>query len=147
MDGGEDEVPSGWMEMKKSGPVEIVCPQCGEDAILIREAVYEGFKKVGELRKCSNCGYGYGDEEEPEFKERKPPDVFDESDRPEVLELFDQSEYGILCRYCRHYVVNPFTQWCGLHRREVAATDTCDDFEKKPLGEQRGGDGAEAEST
>ena len=30
------------------------------------------------------------------------------------------------------YVVNPFTQRCGLHNRVVQATDYCDDFETRP---------------
>lgn len=36
-----------------------------------------------------------------------------------------------ICRHCVHYVVNPFTQKCMLHHRDVSATDTCPDFEAK----------------
>jgi hypothetical protein len=36
-----------------------------------------------------------------------------------------------ICRNCRSYVVNPFTQKCMLHEREVTATDTCPDFERR----------------
>jgi len=116
--------------MSGGGQVEIVCPQCGQEAFLIREPVYDGFAKVGERRKCSSCGYFFGDEEDPGYKRAEVLDIFDESDRTQKTEVFEDGERGILCRYCRHYVVNPFTQWCGLHRREVEATDTCDEFEK-----------------
>lgn len=116
--------------MGGGGQVEIVCPQCGQEALLIREPVYEGFEKVGERRKCSACGYFFADDEEPGYKLEEHVEIFGESDRSQKTEVFEDGERGILCRYCRHYVLNPFTQWCGLHRREVEATDTCDSFEK-----------------
>jgi hypothetical protein len=39
-----------------------------------------------------------------------------------------------ICRHCRHYVVNPYTQKCMLHDREVTAVDTCADFTAKASG-------------
>jgi hypothetical protein len=37
-----------------------------------------------------------------------------------------------ICSNCRSYVVNPFTQKCMLHEREVTATDSCPDFQPRP---------------
>jgi len=46
--------------------------------------------------------------------------------------VFGDDEYGRTCRHCRHYIVNPFTQRCDLHKKEVEATDFCPDFDRKP---------------
>ena len=34
-----------------------VCAGCGKSVLFIREAVYDGFTKTGELLKCSQCGH------------------------------------------------------------------------------------------
>ena len=44
--------------------------------------------------------------------------------------IFDEDENNQLCRYCSFYLINPFTQYCSIHKKEVEATDTCDKFEK-----------------
>lgn len=111
--------------------VEILCSACGKDALLRREPVYEGFRKTGEELLCSACGHRYESEQEVPFKGRKKISVFDESDRVRKIKVFDDEERGRNCRYCRHYLVNPFTQRCALHFREVKATDSCDDFDVK----------------
>jgi hypothetical protein len=56
-------------------------------------------------------------------------------DRP-VNPFGDLAQGAILriCRNCRSYVVNPYTQKCMLHEREVTATDTCDDFSERARG-------------
>jgi hypothetical protein len=64
--------------------------------------------------------------------------VFTDADRSADVDVFEENEAGHLCRYCVHYVVNPFMQWCALHKREVEATDTCDRFEK---AEEQANDG------
>lgn len=111
--------------------VEIVCESCGEETLLRREPVYEGLKKVGEKLFCTSCGHEYADEESISFKERKNPKVFDEDDAPKKLDIFNDDEREKNCRHCEHYVVNPFKQRCGLHEKEVQATDLCFDFVKK----------------
>ena len=60
------------------------------------------------------------------------PKVFTDADRSAKIEVFDEDENQILCRYCTNYIVNPFTQFCALHKKEVQATDTCDQFEEAP---------------
>jgi len=118
--------------------LDIICSECGADAIVRREPVYEGFKKVGEQFKCSACGHIYESEAEVPFKEKKKVAVFDESDKARRIDVFDAEERGRNCRYCDHYLVNPFTQRCALHFKEVQATDYCDDFEPKPADEEDG---------
>ena len=113
--------------------VEIICPACGEEGFLKREPRYEGFRKVGECLSCSSCGHEFADEADVPYKNRSRPKVFDSSDAPRNVKVFDSNEAERLCRHCRHYVVNPFLQRCGRHGRLVEATDSCRDFEKKPV--------------
>ena len=112
--------------------LEIVCPVCKAEALLRREPVYEGFKKTGERLLCSACGHAFESEETVPFKDQREVSVFTDADRPRDAEVFEETERRRNCRYCRHYVVNPFTQWCSLHHREVEATDVCDRFDRKP---------------
>lgn len=117
--------------MKERRGVEINCPECGKESLLVRRPIYEGLKKTGETLHCAACGCAFGSESEVPFKEARTVSVFTEADRSSVLRIFDEGENRRLCRYCAHYVVNPFTQWCGAHKKEVEATDSCDQFEEK----------------
>lgn len=108
--------------------LEINCPGCGKDSLLLRKPVYDGFKKVGESLSCAACGHPFADEASVPFKARETVQVFTEADKPRAVRAFDEAEAQRLCRHCANYVVNPFVQWCGLHRREVEATDTCAQF-------------------
>lgn len=110
--------------------VEIICRNCGADALLHREAVYDGFTKSGEKLTCSACGHEYADEADVPFKSKKAdPVIFTEADRSAKVEVFNEDEAQRLCRLCANYIVNPFTQFCAIHKKEVQATDTCDRFE------------------
>lgn len=111
--------------------LEIECPRCCTDSLLVREPIYEGFEKSGEILKCANCGHIFDSEDEVPFKHNDDLQVFDESDRPADPRVFSEDEGGRLCRHCANYVINPFTQWCGLHNCEVEATDGCIDFEPR----------------
>jgi len=121
---------------------EIRCPNCGQETLLLREPVYEGFAKVGEQRKCSGCGQIFATEDDVPYVSRKTTAVFTAKDRSAAVKVFEAHEADRLCRYCVHYTVNPFRQWCGLHRKEVEATDTCSRFERMPEPESE----AEAET-
>jgi hypothetical protein len=114
---------------------EIECPACGRESLLLRQPKYEGFKRVGEILSCASCGFVFASEADVPFKLRKRVEVFTEADRTKTLRVFDEKEIERLCRHCAHYTVNPFVQWCGLHRREVEATDTCPAF--TPRGERK----------
>jgi hypothetical protein len=110
--------------------VEIICSHCGADTFLNREAVYDGFTKTGEKLICAACGFEYASEDEVPFKARHAePEIFTDADRSAKVEVFDDGENRQLCRYCANYIVNPFTQFCALHKKEVQATDTCNRFE------------------
>lgn len=105
------------------------CDQCGKETLFVTEAVYEGFKKIGELRRCSACGAEAGNGSMAAPAADPLADLFGEDARPQGLSLFDvEAETGRLCRKCRHYVIHPFTQRCGLYDKEVSATDSCGDF-------------------
>lgn len=118
--------------------LEIICTECGADALVRREPVYEGFKKVGEEFFCSACGHKFDSEKDVPFKGGSKVSVFDESDKPKIVDVFSGEERGRNCRYCGHYLVNPFTQRCALHFKEVKATDYCDDFEPKSSDKKSG---------
>jgi hypothetical protein len=111
--------------------VEIICRNCGADTLLKREPVYDGFTKVGEKLLCSSCGHDYVDESAVPFKaENTKPRIFTDADRSAKIEVFDENETSLLCRYCANYIVNPFTQFCSIHKKEVQATDSCAQFER-----------------
>ena len=112
--------------------VEINCTECGADTLAKLEPLYDGFTRIGETYACVNCGHEFPSEDETPFKDGpRKPQVFTDEDRPDVIEVFEESEKGIFCRYCDHYVVNPFLQKCSLHAKIVEATDTCPDFTPK----------------
>ena len=118
-----------------SAKLEILCSACGADALLRRDPVYEGFHKTGDRLLCSSCGHAYASEADVPFKTRQRPAVFTEADKLKAVDVFQPDEKQRNCRYCSHYTVNPFTQWCGLHKREVAATDSCPRFARRPDGQ------------
>ncbi len=115
-----------------SQTVEIRCPACNRDTLLMRTPRYEGFTRAGETLSCSACGHEFENEESVPFRHRRAVRVFTDADRPASVRVFDEREAEKLCRHCAHYVVNPFMQWCGRHKREVEATDSCRDFERRP---------------
>jgi ribosomal protein S27E len=113
--------------------VEIVCTHCGAETFLKREPVYEGFKKTGEELSCSACGFVFASETEVPFKTAvAAPKIFTDADRSKVVKVFDEGENKRICRYCANYVVNPFMQFCSLHRKEVQSTDSCPQFSPAP---------------
>lgn len=112
--------------------VEINCPACGRETLLLRQPRYDGFKKVGDALSCSGCGHAFADEAEVPFKDVRVAAVFTDADRSGDVKVFQKDERGRLCRYCMHYTVNPFTQYCARHKKEVAATDTCSAFAPRP---------------
>ena len=113
-------------------PIEIICTACGKEALLKREPIYEGFTKTGEELSCSACGHRFEREEVVPFKKAAAqPQVFTDADRSAPIELFASDENKTLCRYCSNYVMNPFMQFCSVHKKEVHATDSCNQFAEK----------------
>lgn len=117
----------------------IICTACGEDTLVKCEPEYDGFVKVGEKYVCVSCGHCFGSEAEVPFKEKAKMDVLSDDDMPKKTVVFGEDERGKNCRYCKHYVINPFTQRCGLHQRVVQATDMCGDFEMNENDEKDDG--------
>jgi hypothetical protein len=112
---------------------DFTCPACGKESFLRREPIYDGFKKTGERLFCAACGHPLPSENDIPRTARRTPSIFSDDDRPKNIDVFKSDEKGRNCRYCEHYLVNPFTQRCGLHHREVQATDICGQFTpKKP---------------
>ena len=110
---------------------EARCPACGRESLLLRKTKYDGFTKIGEETTCAACGHVFAEPDIPAAAPKKS-DIFGADDQPKKIELFKTGEVEKLCRHCLHYTVNPFRQWCALHRRDVEATDTCDKFSARP---------------
>lgn len=117
--------------MSERSKVEIICSACGEESLLVRRPIFEGLKKTGESLHCAACGHAFTSEDEVPYLEAEHSALFSAEDRPRQPQLFDEGENRRLCRYCANYIVNPFTQWCGYHKKEVEATDTCDRFAER----------------
>lgn len=115
---------------------EIDCPTCGGVMLAHMEPVYDGFKKTGEVCVCTGCGTQFASAEEAPFVEKEHrPRLFTENDKPDRPAIFSDDERQRCCGWCRHFVLNPFTQRCGLSNKEMQATDLCVRFEKKPENE------------
>ncbi|HMP89477.1 MAG TPA: hypothetical protein PJ991_04715 [Kiritimatiellia bacterium] len=112
---------------------EMYCSACGKETLVIKEAVYDGFTRIGERMKCAICGQVFDPPSEDDKPAKPPASIFTDADRSPVLAIFGEGENKVICRYCKNYLVNPFKQWCGIHRKEVEATDTCDQFEAKEI--------------
>ena len=119
---------------------EIHCSACGQDAIVRAEAVYEGFKKVGEAFVCTACGHRYADRQSTPFKAApERPSLF-AVEPGKRLSLFTEEERHHCCLYCRNYVLSAFDQRCGLTNRTTEATGCCHRFTSK---EEPDGDAGE----
>ncbi len=114
-----------------SSALEIICDSCGEETLLRREPVYDGFTKTGESLQCMACGKVFADEADVPFKVARTVEIFSDADRSEVEEVFDNDADTRNCRHCAAYLANPFTQWCSRHSKEVDAMDTCSAFKRK----------------
>lgn len=115
--------------------MEIRCSTCHEVTLVRAEPVYSGFKKVGEAYVCTGCGARYASAEETPFlKGSSRPRVFTDADKPSLPSVFSDDERQRSCGWCGHFIVNPFSQRCGLTNRETQATDLCVRFEKKAEG-------------
>jgi len=113
--------------------LKINCTACGRTALIRTEPVYEGFKKIGEVFICTQCGEHYDSADTTPFIKRDAqPQVFSADDKPAALSIFSEDERRRCCGWCNHFVVNPFSQRCGLSNRDTQATDLCAGFEKKP---------------
>ena len=126
--------------MKKSS-LEIICTVCGAETFIKREPRYDGLTKVGERLLCASCGHEFACEDKVPYKEGKSVRVLGEEDLSKRVDVFSDDEKRRNCRHCRHYVVNPFTQRCGLRHKAVEATDFCDDYESKAAYENPSNNG------
>ncbi len=114
-------------------PIEIQCAACGKLTLARAEPLYDGFKKTGEAFICTGCGARYASAAETPFASAAParPHIFSDADKPRPLSIFSDDERQRSCGWCRHFVVNPFSQRCGLSNKATEATDLCARFEKK----------------
>ena len=106
---------------------------CKSVTLARAEPVYEDFKKVSESFVCTSCGHRYPSADKTPFLAADSrPRVFSEADKPSSVRVFQPGERRRTCGWCRHFIVNPFHQRCGLRNREVEATDECLRFTPRP---------------
>ena len=118
--------------------LEINCRNCGKITLVRSEPVYEGFRRTGETFVCLECGFRYPSEAETPFAETaKKPDIFTGAEKRKDLSIFGEDEFGRCCRWCVHYVMNPFDQRCGVTGKTVDATDICFKFLRKDSSESQ----------
>ena len=116
--------------------VEIICQNCKQETLLKREPIYNGFNKIGIKFSCTGCGFVFENENDIIFKKSLTNKIiFTDEDRSKNVKIFDKNENNQLCRYCAFYIVNPFTQYCSIHKKEVQATDSCNKFKKSSTKE------------
>lgn len=106
------------MEEKKF----FICPACKERSFIKIKKDFDGFKAIAKKKTCALCSYEFKEDEEVSFLEEKP--LFDDMDKEKNS-----------CRDCQHYIENPYTQRCMLHKKEVTAFDDCSDFVKQEVNE------------
>lgn len=112
--------------------MEIKCTTCDTVAVAKPEAIYEGFKKTGTQFICTACGETYPSEEETPFLQAsEKPAIFTDDDKPDIISIFADDERQRCCGWCVHFVINPFSQRCGLSNLPTEATNLCVRFEKK----------------
>ena len=104
------------MTLKKSGI--ILCPHCSQEAPVKTKKIYQGLKYIGNQYTCGFCQYEFSENEIPWAEEK-------------TLNVIDTTDTGHICQYCKHYIINPFTQRCLIHQKDVNATDSCAQFIKK----------------
>ena len=113
--------------------MEIRCTACRHLTLARAEPVYEDFKKVAEAFVCTACGHRYESRASTPFVDAEGrPRVFSEADKPAAVKVFKSDERRRSCAWCRYFIVNPFSQRCGLNNRTVDATDVCARFTAKP---------------
>ena len=116
-----------------ANPLEIRCAVCKRVTLARAEPVYEEFRKVADAFVCTACGHRYASREATPFVAAEGrPRVFSEADKPAAAKVFKAGERRHTCGWCRHFIVNPFSQRCGLRNREVEATDECLRFTLRP---------------
>ena len=119
------------MAEKKVG--SIACPFCGKNSFLMAKPRFDGFRKVGMVEFCSGCGHEFQEGDRPSLCERKETleELLGPSQKPSLPQFLGKRENLRFCMYCEEYVKHPFTQRCMKHQREIEATDSCPDFQRK----------------
>jgi predicted RNA-binding Zn-ribbon protein involved in translation (DUF1610 family) len=110
---------------------KIICPHCGQESFVKSKPVYEGFKKIGEELSCVNCGHVFKDEAEIPYKTKQSVINLTDTQNKKHLKILEDENNHKICRYCKYYVVNPFSQRCTYWNKQVEPSDSCENFTDK----------------
>ena len=121
--------------MKPGDPMQ--CPHCGADSFLKKEAVMDGWTKVGEVLKCASCSAVIADcsrEESPAQKQSDAADRFKkllgaDEESPIRLSLSDADKR--FCKDCANMIPHPFQLRCALTGQSVNPMDDCPRYTPK----------------
>src|SRR5450759_4186255 len=91
------------------------CPHCGEDSIVRKKTLFDGWKAAGEILECSLCGKrvesgpadAAPDVARAASEKLKKAEVLLGS-RLEPKTTLDREGLGRFCKNCAHYLVHPF---------------------------------------
>ena len=110
------------------------CPHCGEESLVKRKVLTEGFRKTGEALVCALCGAVVGEPATPaaeakaaaDERGRKLAALLGGDEREKVTLAADPESR--FCRDCRHFIAHPFRSRCGLTGETADPMADCDAF-------------------
>ena len=133
------------MTPTEAGPDQVLvpgkpftCPHCGEDSIVRKKTLFDGWKAAGEILVCSLCGKQVGNASADagqsvaraaDERLRKAESLL--GSRLEPKKTLDREGIERFCKNCTHYLVHPFQSRCLLWNRAVEPMADCPKFEMK----------------
>jgi len=115
------------------------CPHCGQETIVRKKTMYDGWKATGDLLVCGLCGKtldspaptASGTKDSAELEQRKKAEALlgTTLDAHKTLARDDDAHF---CKNCRHYIVHPFQSRCLYWNRPVEPMSDCPKYEPKP---------------
>lgn len=114
---------------------EVVCEYCGKESFLVKKAILDGWKKVGDFLACSACGEKIADldtdgEAATNGKKAGLLSLLDvqEEKKIDFLATDDEKKF---CRDCENFISHPFLNRCALHEKNVEPMNDCVQFKRK----------------
>lgn len=113
---------------------EIICEYCGKESFLVKKAILDGWKKVGDFLACSACGEKIADlDAVVAVSNEKKAGLLSLLDVQEEkrLEFSATDEEKKFCRDCGNFISHPFLSRCAFHKKNVEPMDDCAQFKRK----------------
>ncbi|MBQ4107385.1 MAG: hypothetical protein IJC73_07395 [Lentisphaeria bacterium] len=108
------------------------CPHCGEESLVKKQALMDGFRKTGEILICALCQARVGEPAAPgadggvEDRCRNLAALLGGDEREKTVLTADAGTR--FCRDCRHFIAHPFLARCGLNGEPADPMADCPEF-------------------